>query len=437
MTPRRTPRGTGETGGVMILVLLALLMIGAVTTSVMRIIGAEVGGGIRELQSGQARNIAQAGVHYAIGRLQRAGAYTYPGEIITVTHENAVLGTASIRVNCPDTGGAPPCSGLYAGYRRIISTGSLPTSGASRTIVAVVQASTEGASGICGFRGGVGIGGATTLFSNVGANAAITLAGGPVRPQIRADRNTPQRFRGSAAAMGPIICGGPSCGTQVQGEILPAQARPVCPALTPPAYARNSANRYVGRGGFTMNKETGYTWNDVRLAPGACSGPSPFTDLYLQADPSNPDAKTVVQINTLIMGNCSRVVILGAGKIELRIAEPRYAGLVVFANSRFAVLPNDTPSTPAPVPADRFVVWINGNGAASGNDAAQFVGAQVVAGTILAPNGRISSSNVLRTIGAFWGDAVSVNGDGSFLSDTSGVPLAYADFKQLRSWKEE
>ena len=68
---------------------------------------------------------------------------------------------------------------------------------------------------------------------------------------------------------------------------------------------------------------------------------------------------------------------------------------------------------------------------------AQFIDAQLVAGTILAPNGRIFSSNVHKTIGAFWGYTVSVNGDGSFLSDTSGVPLAYADFKQLRSWKEE
>jgi hypothetical protein len=437
MTARRAHVRGGDVGGVMILVLLALMMIGAVTTSVMQLIAAEVGGGIRELQSGQARNIAQAGVHYAIGRLQLAGAHTYAGETITVTHENTALGKASITVNCPDTGAAPPCSGPYAGYRRIISTGTLPVGGSARTIVAVVQATTGGASGICSFRGGVGIGGATTVFSNVGANAAITLAGGSLRPQIRGDRNVPQRFTGSAAAMGPITCGGSSCGTQVQGEILPAQPRPVCPALTPPAYARSSANLYIGRGGFTMNNETGYAWNDVRLAPGACSGPGPFTDLYLQADPSNPNAKTIVQINTLIMGNCSRVVILGVGRIELRIAEPRYAGLVAFANSRLAVLPRDTLITPAPVPASRFVVWINANGAASGTDAAQFVDAQLVAGTILAPNGRIFSSNVPKTIGAFWGYTVSVNGDGSFLSDTSGVPLAYADFKQLRSWKEE
>jgi len=421
----------------MIFVLLALMLIGTVTVSVMHLIAAELGGGIRDLQSGQARSIAQAGVHYAIGKLQLAGAQSYAGETITVTHDDTTLGTARITVNCPDTGTAPPCSGPYAGYRRIVSTGTLPVSGPTRTIVAVVQAATGGASGICAYGGGVGIGGGTTAFSNVGANAAITLAGGSLRPQIRGDQNVPQQFKGAAVAMGPISCGGSSCATQVQGEILPAQRGPVCPALMPPTYSRGSANLYVGRRGFTMNKETGYAWNDVRLAPGSCSGPSPFSDLNLQADPSNPDAKTVVQINTLIMGNCSRVVILGAGKIELRIAEPRYAGLIAFANTRFAVLPNDTLSTPAPVPASRFAVWVNATGSASATDAVQFVGTHLVAGTILAPNGRLSSSNVSRMIGAFWGYAVSVNGDGTFLSDTSGLPLSYSDFKRLRSWKEE
>lgn len=421
----------------MIFVLLALVLIGTITLSVLQFVAAEIGGGIRDLQSGQVFNIAQAGVHHAIGKLQLAGAPAYPGETITVTSGEAVLGTATITVNCPDTGAAPPCAGPYAGYRRIISTGTLPSNGPTRTIVAVVEATTGAPRGICAYDGGVDIGGPTTVFSNIGSNGAIVLGSPQVR--IRADQNVPQRFKGVALAEGTITCGS-SCATQVEGGVVSGGSAAVCPAVTSPSYSRGEANLYVAGGGFTMNSGTGYSWNDVRIAPGSCSGSTPFNDLSLQTDPSNPNATTIVQINTLIMGNCSRVVILGMGKIELRIAEPRYNSVMAFANTRFAVLPNDTWRTPAPVPASRFAVWVNSNGSANATTAVQFVNAQLVAGTILVPNGRIQASDVSVMTGALWAQAVSINASNTFTSDMSGLPagaIRYANFKQLKSWKDQ
>jgi hypothetical protein len=225
----------------------------------------------------------------------------------------------------------------------------------------------------------------------------------------------------------------------VQGGVLPEQSAAVCPAVAPPSYAPGIRNLYVGGGGFTMNAGTGYSWRDVRVAPGSCSGPTPFSDLYLQADPSNPDVTKVVQVNSLIMGKCSRLVILGVGRIELRIAEPGRSGLIVFANARYAVLPSDTPDRPAMVPAKRFVTWVNSHGSASALPAVQFNDARLIAGTILAPNGSIYSSGVPTSTGALWAYAVSLSTGGTFLSDVSGLPLGanvYTNFKLLRSWKD-
>jgi hypothetical protein len=190
-----------------------------------------------------------------------------------------------------------------------------------------------------------------------------------------------------------------------------------------------------------MNDGTGYSWNDVHVAPGSCSGPAPYNDLKLQADPTNPNTTTVIQINSLVMGNCSRVVILGVGKIELRIAASGYTGLMAFANTRFAVLDSDTPSTPAPVPSSRFMVWVKTGGASGATTAAQFINAQIVAGTIFAPKANVYASGVEMMTGAIWAYGVSLNTSGSFSSDISGLPggvkFPYANFNKLRSWKDE
>ena len=438
---RRAGGARAECGAVMMFLLLALVLVGAITITVMQLIAADMGGGIREVQAGQVFNIAQAGVQYAIGKLQLAGGPSYAGETVTVTNGATTVGTATVTVNCADTGAAPPCSGSYAGYRRIISAGALPLSGPTRTIVAVVQATAGGPIGICAYAGGVDIGGATTIYSNVGSNAAITLAGGSPPALIQADQNVPQQFGGTAVATGSITCGS-SCATQVQGGTFPGQPGTVCPAVTSPTYSPGGLPLSVlPVVGFTMNSGTGYSWGDVSIAAGTCSGPTPFTDLNIQADPSNPNTTTVVQINTLNMGNCSRVVILGVGKIELRIAKAGHNSLIAFSNARFAVLPTDTLGAPAPVPANRFIVWVNSNGSAGATTAVQFINTQVVAATILAPIGRIYSSGVPTMAGALWAYTISFNASDTFSSDASGLPsgttVPYANFKQLRSWKDQ
>src|SRR6266513_6075724 len=127
-----------ESGATMMFVLMAMILVGAITVSAMQVIGADVGGGVEELEADQVFNIASAGVHYGIGKLQVANATTYAGETRAITNGSTTLGTATIIVNCVDTTSVnnwtPPCaSSAYQAYRRVNTTGSLPVSGPSRT----------------------------------------------------------------------------------------------------------------------------------------------------------------------------------------------------------------------------------------------------------------------------------------------------------------
>src|SRR2546426_11337601 len=140
----------------MMFVLLVALLLSVVTLGVLRLVSGDIPGGFGGLEAVQAFNVAEAGVHYAIGQLQITGtSNAYAGGTLTVTSGSTTVGTATITVNCIDTGAAPPCSGTYAAYRRIVSTSTLPMNGVSggptRTIVAIVQATSGSIPyGICG-----------------------------------------------------------------------------------------------------------------------------------------------------------------------------------------------------------------------------------------------------------------------------------------------
>jgi hypothetical protein len=421
----------------MMLVLMAILVIATVTLTVVQLISADVAGGLRELQAAQVFNIAQAGVHYAIGKLQASGSNSYAGETTTITSGSTILGTATITVNCIDTGAAPPCTGNYAGYRRIVSTGALPVTGPSRTVVAIVQATQGVTPGVCGYASGVVGGGGNTIYSDVGSNTTITLGNGDL---IQADTNVPPAFVGKAVAQGTITCA-TSCASQIQGGAYPSQSGTVCPALTVPTFTPGATNLSVPTTGYTMNGTTGYSWNDVTVAAGTCSGGTPYTDLQIQADPVNPNATQVVQVNTLTMGGCSRVVILGVGNIELRIGKASAKSLLVNANARFAVLPSDTQSSPAPVPPARFIVWDNSIGSAGATTAVQFLSTEIVSATLFVPNGRAFASSVPNMSGSVWSKWIEFNSGVTFTADTSGLPASsfssYTNFNYLRSWKDQ
>ena len=267
----------------MMFVLMAALLIAMVTLGVMRMVAGDVSEGFGGLEAVQAFNVAEAGAHFAIGQLQAAGSGTYAGETITITSGSATLGTATIQVNCIDTGSAPPCTGTYAAYRRIVSTSTLPmngvTGGPTRTIVAIVQA-TSGSTpyGVCGTGSFPGY--KTVKVSSEEGNVNTDLGssydisiGSTESSQftIRADTASPQKYTGKAVAGGTITCGGyrgsGGCPVQVQGGTFPGTSPSPCAPATLPVFSTGGSALIVPCTGASIaagsNKKSSISWTTI------------------------------------------------------------------------------------------------------------------------------------------------------------------------------
>ncbi len=436
-----------DCGSVMLYILLVMGLVTVVTIGVMRFIAADLSAGIRQLQAVRVFNIAEAGIHYALARLQQAGADTYAGETVTISNGGTVLGTAAVTVNCLD--GQPlPCSGVNAAYRRVVSVGTLPVSGPTRTLVVVVEGFPQGIIGyaICGYTS-VLINQGITIYGDVAANGTISLLGPASNPaRVRADPPPPFTnngyYTGSAKATGAITCS-QGCANQVQGTATPFAPGPICPSLTLPTFTPGTNNMTVTTAGWTMDDSTGYNWDTITLNAagdsGGCSGGTPFTDLRIQTGAAG--TTTVVNLRQLVMGRCGRLIVLGSGDVELRIGETTGQGLTVGQYGRFGMLPTDTTSTPAPAPAGRLTVYVRSS--AHVPAAVQIDRASIVVGTFIIPNGEWDEDRAVGYVGNMYGavlaDTVDVDRDFVFTYDpTAALPAAtYSNFTRLRSWKDQ
>jgi len=441
-------------------VLLVTLLLAAITLGVMQLISADTTGGVRELQAVQAFNVAEAGMHYALGQLQASGSTSYAGETKTITSGSTTLGTATITVNCIDTGGAPPCSGTYAGYRRIISVGTLTVGGPSRTVVAIVQGTASGGGGgygICGLSevmaGGTvetDIADIVNLNTDIGANGTLNMTPGAGLVKALGDTGSPQKYKGKLSATGTISCG---TGCSAAGGTFPGQSGTVCPAPALPTFTPGSAPLSVLNGAtFLLDGSPGhgYSWSDVSVG---VSSPTqtcpPYTTLQIQTSTTDPTATTVVELNSLYLApsaSCSALMILGVGKVELRIAASTGTSLDIEDNSLFGV-----DSTYTPVAANRLTVYVNSAGTWGWCQntltcAVWFTHAKGT-GSIVVPNGLCQfddlTSRVANSGGPFTGAVVCAQawftGDIDFYSDTSGLGggSSYSNFNNLRSWKDQ
>ena len=74
-------------------------------------------------------NIAQAGAHYVIGKLQLTGTLqSYAGETsLPISNGSTTLGTAVVTVSCIDTGAAPtPWGGIVFASGKVLYLASRP-----------------------------------------------------------------------------------------------------------------------------------------------------------------------------------------------------------------------------------------------------------------------------------------------------------------------
>ena len=426
------PPGGGQRGAIMMFVLLVMLLVAAVTLSVMNLIAADQAAGIHELQAVQVYNVAEAGAQYAIGQMQIAGANAYAGQTLTITNGVTTLGTARITVNCIDTGAAPPCSGSWAGYRRIVSVGSLVSGGPSRTVVAVVQGYglAGSAYALCPYSALTAQTGAT-ITGDVGSNGTITL-------------QSAATVSGRARANGTITCA-TSCTTQVLGGATPNALGWVCPTtLGTGPFSPGPSNHTVASGTtWLMNGSTGYNWNNITVnaGSGSCgSGSNPYTTVQIQAGAAG--TTTVVQINQLSMATCTRLMILGAGNVDLRIGAASGTGLSVGTRSHFGVLSTDTRTVPAPVPASQLEVEVASSSTCTTSCAANILSDNtngVAAGVFLVKNGEIQVGSFEQMHGAVVASTITLSSTVTYTYDASAGAGAstFSNFNNLRSFKDQ
>lgn len=438
-------------GAVMLYILTMTGLIAVVTIGVMAVIASEITAGTKQLQAVQVFNIAEAGIHYAMANLQSAGADTYAGGSVPITDAGGTttLGTATVVVGCLD-GSALPCTGAYAAFRRIVSTGTSVVAGPTRTIVAVVEGFPEGTSGyaICGYTTVV-VAAGIIIYGDVGSNGTINLTG-PVDnySQIRADPPPPATnngyYSGNARAVDAVNCS-VDCAVQVQGTTTPYAPAPVCPDVTLPAFAPGPDDVTVTTDGWTMDATTGYDWNNIIVesagTPSGCTGATPFADLRIQTGPAG--STTVVNIRTLTMGRCARLILLGDGAVDLRMGEATGQALHMGQYGRFGMLETDTLDAPAPVAAGRLRVSVQSTATEPNPSAVQIDRASIVAGTFIVPNGEWDADRAVGDTGDIYGavlaQRVDIDKDLVFQYDPTAVisPAVYSNFSRLRSWKDQ
>lgn len=410
-------------------VLLVMLLVAAITLTVMNLIAADQEAGIHELQAVQVQGVADAGVQYALGQLQVGGATSYSGQTITITANGSTVGTATITVNCIDTGLAPPCSGSWAAYRRIVSDGKLTIGGPARRVVAVAQG--YGLAGstyaLCGLQT-LSANTSTAITGDAGSNGTISLLTGAT-------------VSGKARANGTITCA-TSCASQVTGGATANAQTPVCPSLATGTFSPGATNESVSSGStWTMNSTTGYSWNDITTAAGTCgSGSKGLTTIVI----SVPAGTTqVVQVNQMTLANCSRVEITG-GNVDLRIGLASGLGLSVGNESHFGVQSTDSWATAVPVTASQFLVEINSSSTCTATCAADLDTSSsdtkgTFAGVFLVPNGEIRFGTEAQIHGAIVANTITLGSTETFTYDSTAGSGAstFSVFDNLRSWKDQ
>ncbi|HYM91327.1 MAG TPA: hypothetical protein VEW91_06805, partial [bacterium] len=290
----------------------------------------------------------------------------------------------------------------------------------------------------------------TTIKSDIGSNGTIdtsqmSQAGTYVVAGVSG------KFTGKAVASSTITCNG-ACSGQIQGGAFPSSSGTICSALTVPTFTPGATALNI-TSGYTMNSGTGYSWGNVTMPDSGSSGScgNSYNTLSIQAGASGTN--TVVQFNTLTMGYCTRLAVLGAGNIELRIGKATLNGITTggYGSSpndvHFGVTSADTGSVLAPLAAGQLTVWVNSNCTPPGCACAQnppqgqtSCAAQIshIAGSAIfnVPNGSLNYDDSCPAYGTATAKTILFSGCAQL--DASGfMSSPYTNFYNLRSWKDE
>lgn len=474
----RTARSQ-ERGAALLSTILVLIIIMVVTATVMIVVRSDLAAGIRQQQAVQVFNVTEAGLHYAIARMQvlgpAAAAYTGEAAAVPISADGtpgAAVGYAAIDVRCLD-GTIPTgtgCSGPNAAYRRIRSEGRLIVPGPSRVVTAIVEGTTSSTSNyaICAYDG-VNLDQGVRIYGDVGSDRNITLARGGTPAKV-CDSNAggacpapvpapSQGYSGSVSASGTITCGGGTCtSAQIEGTLAPNQpAGSVCPpvTLTPPSSAGAGPLTVAARTTVTLDPLVNY--GDVTLASsGTNVCPADVADratLIIDSG-ANPNATVTVRMRRLWVGKCARLVITGSGRVVLWLLEPESdpagaARQALKAEQLSVFGSTSTGATPSAITGDRFTINVLSNkpngdagdclGGEATCGAVHFNQSGLISGTFIVPGGGFELDQAQITNGAILSYQMQFDRNTTFYWDPAsrigGGGLA--NFDRLKAWKDQ
>lgn len=422
-----------ERGNVLLMILLFLIAAGVLTVGLLSSLLGEIQGGFSYRHGVQALAVAEAGIHYAVAKLNETGGSAYPGESNRqmVHPTQGTLGVFDVAVRCSNgtvPGSPNPCAAAPQPNERIITaTGFVPDKARSlgrRTVVVVLRqemsASLDFA--VCG-RDGVTLDRDTSTYGNVGSDQNIALSGPPKTPGSLARTHAHGGQPGNATAGGTVTCSG-SCGpayNQVAGVTTSNYpGGQVCPVL--PAFTCSPATAAAGD-----------HLNQSNLTISAANANTVLRNVAMEANSTLTFATTsaseilTVHLNTLIVGKTSWVRVTGPGKVVLHLAGRMEIG----QGTLFGV-----DSANANINPGRFVLQ-SCSGDVGTDYAVEFHQTGGINAIILAPNGRVQLDQASLSNGAIQSRTVQFDQNTEFRYDTTGFAIGGGAFNTLTSWREQ
>ncbi len=430
---RRAAVRGGERGNILLMILLFIVAAGVLTVGLLGSLMGEIQGGFSYRHGVKALAVAEAGIHYAVARINESGGSAYPGENgRQMTHPiQGALGVFDVAVRCSNgtvPGSPNPCAvAPQPNVRVITSTGFVPNSARAlgrRTVVAVVRQAmlTSLDFAVCG-RDGVTLDRDTSLYGNTGSNGNIALYGPPATPGSLARTYAYGGQPGNAVAGGAVTCSG-SCGppyNQVAGTATSNYpGGEVCPVL--PAFTCSPATA-----------ASGDRLNQANLTISAANANTVLRNVTMGANSTLTFATTsaseilTVHLNTLIVGRDSRVRVTGPGKVVLHLAGRMEIG----QRTLFGV-----DGANANIDPGRFVLQSCASDV--GNDyAVEFNQTGAINAIILAPNGRVQLDQANLSNGAIQAQRVQFDRGTDFRYNDTGFAISGGAFNTLTSWREQ
>ncbi len=425
----------GQRGNTLLMVMLMLGAAGVLTVAILSNLLGEIQGALSYRQTVQALSVAEAGVHYAAAKINESGGEAFPGASNQLVSHPAAgqIGLFDVTVRCSDgsvPGNPSPCAAAPQPNLRVITaTGFVPGKamvlGRRTVVVRLRQAILTSLNyAVCGING-VDLDQDTSTYGSVGSNGNITLLGPPKTPGSLARTYPFGGQAGDATAGGTVTCSG-SCGSsyfQVAGTTTSNYPDQVCPML-PPITCRPGTTDYgvpTALTSLTISAANGNTAvRDVRMG----------SNSTLTFVTTGPNDTLIVQMNSLVVGQNSRVRVTGGGKVVLHMA----GTMEVNQGTLYGVDGSDNDLAPG-----QFILesCASDPDPASAVYAVEFHQTGRINSIFFAPSGTVQLDQASLSRGAIQSLNVKFDLGTTFSYDTTSLAISAGPYNTLITWHEQ